>query len=162
MSRPAPRPEDTSANIDVVLRIEGAWNAGDLDALDELFAEDVVSHAAVPGLPPGLPGWKFAHVNMMRALPDRYVAIEDVFAQGDLVAVRSRFTGTNRGGLSWAGVPANDAKVDIIVLGIYRLRDGKVVEHWALNDLYGLLRQVGARRDVIGGRVMHGAWPVLT
>ena len=149
-------------NIALVLRAEAAWNTGDLDALDDLFAPEASSHAAVPGLPPGLAGWKIAHLNMMRALPDRNVSIEDVVGEGDLVAVRSRFTGTNRGGLSWAGVPANGRPVDIQVIGIYRVSGGRIVEHWALNDLLGLLRQVGARREVIGGRVMHGAWPVLS
>lgn len=149
-------------NVALVLRAEAAWNAGDLDALDELFAPEATSHAEVPGLPPGLEGWKIAHTNMMRALPDRNVAVEDVVAEGDLVAVRCRFTGTNLGGLGWAGIPANGRPIDIPVIGIYRIHDGRIVEHWALNDLLGLLRQAGARRDVIGGRVMKGAWPILT
>jgi hypothetical protein len=60
-----------------------------------------------------------------------------------------------------AGVPANGRSVDIAVIGIYRIEGGRIAEHWALNDLLGLLRQIGARRDIIGGRVMNGAWPVL-
>jgi predicted ester cyclase len=155
-------PDEVARNVELVLRAEAAWNAGDLDALDELFAPDAASHAEVPGLTAGLAGWKVAHVNMMRALPDRNVAVEDVVAEGDLVAVRCRFTGTNHGGLGWAGIPPNSRPVDIPVIGIYRVRDGRIVEHWALNDLMGLLRQVGARREVIGGRVMKGAWPILT
>jgi steroid delta-isomerase-like uncharacterized protein len=153
--------EQVQRNIDLVLRAEAAWNNGDLDALDDLFAPEATSHAAVPGLPPGLAGWKIAHTNMMRALPDRNVSVEDVVAEGDLVAVRTRFTGTNLGGLTWAGVPANGRSVDIAVIGIYRIEGGRIAEHWALNDLLGLLRQIGARRDIIGGRVMNGAWPVL-
>jgi steroid delta-isomerase-like uncharacterized protein len=153
--------EDVRANVALVLRVEEAWNAGDLDALDDLFTPDAVGHASVPGLPPGLAGWKLAHINMMRALPDRDVQVKDVIAEGDRVVVRSRFVGTNLGGLSWAGVPANGKRVDIPVISIYRVADGRVAEHWAINDLLGLLEQVGARREVVGGRVMKGAWPVL-
>ena len=131
------------ANVDLVLKVEEAWNSGDLACLDELFTPDAVGHASVPGLPEGLAGWKLAHTNMMRALPDRFVYV------------------TNLGGLSWAGVPANGRRVDIPVISIYRVAGGKIAEHWAINDLLGLLQQVGARREVVGGRVMKGAWPVL-
>lgn len=148
-------------NVALVLKVEEAWNSGDLDCLDELFTPDAVGHASVPGLPEGLAGWKLAHTNMMRALPDRFVYVKDVIAQGDRVVVRSQFVGTNLGGLAWAGVPANGRRVDIPVISIYRVADGKIAEHWAINDLLGLLQQVGARREVVGGRVMKGAWPVL-
>jgi hypothetical protein len=32
------------------------WDRGDETALDELFAEDVVDHGAIPGQPPGREG----------------------------------------------------------------------------------------------------------
>ena len=56
-----PRASVEERNKAVVRRVEALWQADALDALDEHFAPDVVSHAEVPLLPPGLAGWKLAH-----------------------------------------------------------------------------------------------------
>jgi predicted ester cyclase len=148
-------------NKDLVIRVEEAWSSGDLDALDEFFATDVVSHAAVPRLPRGLEGWKQAHLQMLAAVPDRKVSIEDVIAEGDRVVVRARLTGTNRGGLEWAGARPNLNRIDIEYISIYRIEGGKIVECWALNDMMTLIRQIGADPDLITRRVMRGGWPLL-
>jgi predicted ester cyclase len=131
-------------NKNIVRSIEEAWDRNDLGALDQHFAPDFVAHEAVPGLPPGLEGAKMAHQASLQSFPDRRVAIEDLTGDGDLVAVRCRLTGTNQGGVPWASVPANGNRVDVQWISLYRLRDGKVVEHRAVMDLLGLLRQLGA------------------
>ena len=60
------------------------------------------------------------------------------------MAVRCRLTGTNQGGLSWANIPANNRPVNVEWISLYRLRDGRVVEHRAVMDLLGLFQQLGA------------------
>jgi predicted ester cyclase len=148
-------------NKELILRVEEAWNRGDLDALDEFFAPDVVSHAAVPRLPRGLSGWKQAHRQMLAAVPDRQVTIEDMIAEGDRVVVRARLTGTNLGGLPWAGVTPNGNRIDMEYITIYRIDGGKIVECWALNDMMTLIGQIGADPDLVRRRVIRGGWPLL-
>jgi steroid delta-isomerase-like uncharacterized protein len=131
-------------NKEVVRRIEEAWDRNDLDALDALFAPDFTSHATVPGLPPGLAGAKLAHQTSLQSFPDRKVIIEDITGDDELVAVRCRMTGTNQGGLAWAGVPANGNSVNVEWISLYRLHDGQVVEHRAVMDVMGLMQQLGA------------------
>jgi steroid delta-isomerase-like uncharacterized protein len=131
-------------NKAVVRQIEEAWDRNDLDALDALFAPDFVTHAAVPGLPPGLAGAKLAHQTSLQSFPDRKVAIEEIVGDDELVAVRCRMTGTNEGGLAWAGIPANGNRVDVQWISLYRLRDGQAVEHRAIMDVMGLMQQLGA------------------
>ena len=46
----------SESNKELVRRVEEAWAANDLAALDELIAPDLVSHDAIPGAPPGLAG----------------------------------------------------------------------------------------------------------
>jgi predicted ester cyclase len=41
-------------------------------------------------------------------------------------------------------VPANNNRVDVERISIYRLHDGKVVEHRAVMDVMGLMQQLGA------------------
>jgi predicted ester cyclase len=132
-------------NEAVVRAIEGAWDNNKLDELDQYFAPDFDnSKSAALGLPVGLAGAKMAHQSSMQSFPDRRIEILDLIAEGDRVFVRNRVTGTNQGGFPAFQVPANGRPIDIESWSVYRLRDGKVVEHWGLNDALMLLMQLGA------------------
>jgi predicted ester cyclase len=136
----------TEQNTAVVRAIEAAWDAGALDALDAHFAPDFNNRQSrTPGLPAGLAGAKLSHQGAIAAFPDRHVEILDTVAQGDRVFVRMRVTGTNTGGAAFLGQPeANGAKIDFEMWGLYRLEDGRVVEHWGLNDGLSAMMQVGS------------------
>ena len=64
-------------------------DAGNIDAMDELVAENYVDHnpAPFPGLPAGREGLKRAFEIFWRATPGRHV-IEDQIAEGDKVVTR--------------------------------------------------------------------------
>jgi len=131
-------------NATTVRSIEDAWDAGKLDELDQYFAEDFDnSQSGVQGLPKGLAGSKMAHQGTMQSFPDRKVEILDLIAEGDRVFVRNRVTGANQGGFPLFQVPANGKPVDFESWAVYRLKDGKVVEHWGMNDALLLLMQIG-------------------
>jgi len=135
----------TEDNKRVVRMVEEAWDGQKVGELDQHFSQKFDNSAtAVPGMPAGLEGAKMAHQASMQAMPDRKVTIEDLVAEGDRVVVRTRVRGTNTGGFSWLGIPANGNKVDIESISIYRLADGKIVEHRALNDVMSLMMQLGA------------------
>jgi steroid delta-isomerase-like uncharacterized protein len=130
--------------VDVVRRVEDTYSSGDLDRLDELISDDFVAHT--PGsdqIPPGRDGLRTLHRMSMESFPDRNVSIEDIFAEGDLVVVRCRMTGTNEGGMPWAGVPANHNRVDIEWIAMYRVADGRMVESWAQMDVPKMMQQLG-------------------
>ena len=56
-----------------------------------------------------------------------------------------RMTGTNTGGLEWAGLPANDKAIDTDWIQISRHgQDGKIVETWAQMDIPKMMVQLGA------------------
>jgi predicted ester cyclase len=132
-------------NADVVRAIEEAWAGNELDELDQHFAPGFNNaQSGTPGLPAGLEGSKMAHQGVMQSFPNRTVDILDIVESGDRVFVRNRVTGTNTGGFAAFGVPANGNAFDIEAWGLYRLEDGKVVEHWGLNDAFTLGIQLGA------------------
>jgi predicted ester cyclase len=134
----------SDANVDVVRRIEEAWAANDLDALDDLIAADYTPHT--PGsdqLPPGLAGAKLAHQQSLQGFPDRENEILEIFGEGDLVVCHAKMTGTNTGGLPWFGIGPNGRRVDTDWITIYRLQDGKAVETWAQMDLPRMMMQLG-------------------
>ena len=132
-------------NLEIIRRLEEAYARDDLSVLDEILAEDFVPHT--PGsemMPPGREGAKAAHMGLMESFPDHVTTVEDIFADRDKVVVHGRLEGTNRGGIAWAGVPANGARVDFDWITIYRLEEGQVVETWAQMDTPTLMQQVGA------------------
>ena len=54
-------------------------------------------------------------------------------------------TGTNDGGITWAGVPANGKPVDTDWIQISRYADdGTIVETWVEMDIPKMMMQVGA------------------
>jgi steroid delta-isomerase-like uncharacterized protein len=76
------------------------------------------------------------------AFPDSHIAIEEMIAEGDLVVIRWRATGTHHGELM--GVHASGKPVEITGIGIDRIVDGQIVESWTNWDTLGMLGQIGA------------------
>lgn len=135
----------TKRNVNVVHKMEAAWNANKLDKLDKFFTDDYISHAGVPGMPPGLDTAKMAHQLSLGAMPDRNIEILDTIDSGDKVVIRCRMTGTNNAtGFPWFGAEANGGKISAEYISIYRLEGGKIAEHWAVLDGLSILAQTGA------------------
>jgi len=123
--------------------IEGVWNNGNLDLIDELISEDHVDHD--PGqaaLSDGREGVR-AFVEMYRtAYPDSHIELGEMIAEGDLVAAPWTGTGTHTGEL--LGIDPTGRSVTISGIVIDRVRDGQIVESWANYDVLGMLLQLGA------------------
>ena len=133
-------------NVDVVRRLEEAYGARDYDTVRELVAADIVAHT--PGsemLPPGIEGCIAANEGGFTSFPDRKSEVLEAFGTGDRTVMHVRMTGTNQGGLEWAGVPANDKPIDVDWIQISRhADDGKLVETWAQMDVPKMMVQLGA------------------
>lgn len=78
---------------------------------------------------------------LLPAVPDMRLAIEDVVAEGEKVLVRLTIHGTHRGELF--GIPPTGRTLEVAVLDLFHIRGSKLVEHWALLDNLGMLRQLG-------------------
>ena len=81
-----------------------------------------------------------------KAFPDFRVTVEAIVAEGDLVVVRERATGTHQGEYRTPlGVfPATGKRVEATGTVTRRIRDGKIVESWVNRDGLALLQQIGA------------------
>ena len=97
----------TEAEIrDIVERFtDKAWNGGDLDLIDELFATDYVGHDAPRPEPVhGPEGMKDFLRMYHHAFSDAHITLDDVLVAGDKVVTRWTGTGTHDGDLM--GIPA--------------------------------------------------------
>jgi steroid delta-isomerase-like uncharacterized protein len=120
-----------------------AVNTGNLNALDEIVAEDVIDHsglsrahgygrtghkALAKQLHNSFPGWQW-HVNEM-AVKDDLVLIEHVGKGQPPVGMQGLL-----GNLSNDTAELN--QVEFRIKNCVRVRDGKIVEHWAMDSPLG-------------------------
>jgi steroid delta-isomerase-like uncharacterized protein len=137
--------EVNEQNKAVVRRwFEEVWNQGREATIDELFPAGGVarglgdSEAEVGGPEE----FKPFVANIRGSIPDTHIQVEDIFAEGDKIAVRVKLEGTHSGpGL---GVPPTGRKISVQGIIIFRMVDGQIVEAWNSYDQLGLLRQIGA------------------
>ena len=115
-------------------------NQGDLDAIDELFAEDYVDHGPT-GDVQGREGFKAMVAQWRAAVPDVHCRVENIFSDGDLAGWLVRTTGTHTG--DGLGFPATGKRFETVSANIGRLRDGKPIEHWSEQGMFPFLVQLG-------------------
>ncbi len=136
---------DEQRNKDIVRKVEQLWVDGKYDQLDQYFAPGDHSHDRPPGVPQGLAGAKIMHEGVMKSFQGRKLEMKDIFAEGDKVFVRSVVSANYMGGLPGIPAPAGGKPIQgIESWSVYRLKDGKIVEHWGMNDAYSIAMQVGA------------------
>ncbi len=131
----------TEENKAIARRTVEAINAGDMSLFESLLAPDAVEHAAPPGMPPTRETAKQFITMLCAAFPDLQYTIEDVIAEGDRVVQRATTRGTMKG--EFLGMPATGKSATWGETHIVRLKDGKIVEHWANVDQLGMLQQLG-------------------
>ncbi len=125
----------------IVRRYQEIYNSNNLDTLDEVVSEDLLTPRIMSGIPTGIEGAKAAHRIMLAGFPDYQTIINDVFAEGDKVAARITMMGTHTG--SFMGMPPSDKRVSFSGIYIARIANGKIVEHWGEEDGVSLLQQLG-------------------
>jgi predicted ester cyclase len=120
-----------------------AFLARDTVWMAKHIAPDFVRHD--PGLPfevRGPQGVMQLHDALLPAFPDMELPLQDFVAEGEKVLVRLRVKGTHTG--VFGDMAATGCKIDIGVLDLFQIRDGVLVEHWALLANLGMLKQLGA------------------
>jgi len=123
--------------------IEEALNKGNLDIADECFSPDYVVHLpSQPDLPRGPIVFKEVIGMWRSAFADWHMAIEELVAEGDLVANRFTTTGTHTGELH--GIEPTGRPMVVHGMELHRVSNGKVAESWVCNDLPGILVELGS------------------
>jgi steroid delta-isomerase-like uncharacterized protein len=124
-------------------RVRAFWegfNGRDLALIDAVTAPEFVNHNALPGTPLGPEGQRQVVERLWKAFPDAHFDIEHLAHDGDTVVCIGRMSGTHEGTL--LGVPATGRRVEWRQCHMYRFDDsGRAVEHDAIRDDMGLLRQ---------------------
>jgi steroid delta-isomerase-like uncharacterized protein len=121
--------------------VDEVQSAGNTDAIDEICSPEFVNHSAPPGVPSNCEGVKQLTAMFRQAFPDSYFTVEDMMAEGDKVATRKTFHGTHQD--EFMGIPPTGRRVNMGLIDIVRIADGRVVEHWSMGDNLGMMQQLG-------------------
>jgi len=128
-------------NKQLILSQIGALNAGDLDTAEGLAHPDFFNHEAAPSRANGPRGLRATLGNLREAFAGFRFEPLDIVAEGDRVVVRARVSGRHVG--EFAGMEPTGREFSVQQIHIWRLADGKIVEHWASRDDLGAMRQLG-------------------
>jgi steroid delta-isomerase-like uncharacterized protein len=125
--------------------LEEVQSQHNLDIVGELMDPNMIDHYYdAQGLQQpknAVEGFKKFFSGMLAAFPDIKAVIHDQVAEGDKVVTHKTFHGTHKG--EFRGIPPTGKKASVDVIDIFRIADGKMVEHWAVIDWMGLMQQLG-------------------
>ncbi len=133
----------TEANKTLIRKYIKTWNLGQIDRLDRYWAPNMIHHTRTQDQT--VSDVKTVVADFMTAFPDLHFDIDDIFGEGDRVVTRMTARATHTG--SYVGMPPTGKKINCTVMGIARLADGKIVEHWGVTDELALLAQIGVLPD---------------
>jgi predicted ester cyclase len=131
----------------VLRHFEELWNNGQVDRVEDFFAEDFMNFGQQyrdvrPMLKHIIQVWR-------TAFPDLHFTVDFIVGEGDLVMCEASFQGTHLG--EFALIPPlqgptlapNGRAFKVKHIHRFRLKDGKIVEHFAVRDDLGMFQQLG-------------------
>ncbi|MGV9013842.1 MAG: ester cyclase [Flavobacteriales bacterium] len=131
-------------NKTVVTRfIEEIWNQDQMQKVDQFISDGFVDHSLAPDLPADKIGMQRWIMGMGKAFHHRS-EILDMVGENDRVMIRFRMHLKHIG--LWRGIQPTYAEVATVGYRSYRLKAGKITEHWALLD--GNSIEIQLRRSV--------------
>jgi steroid delta-isomerase-like uncharacterized protein len=129
-------------------RFAATLSAHDIEGFATLFADNYVNHQASAAAPPTPPNVtpKQGTIAFFKArltgLPDLKVTIEAVVADKDHVAASFIYTGTHKG--TYFGIAPTGRSLRFTSCDIFRVQNERIVEHWGMGDIAGVLAQLRA------------------
>ena len=118
--------------------IDSTANGFKPSVIDRQVAADFIDHGnpSVTG-PDGVK----SQVRALRtAFPDLHLTIDDLVAEGDLVALRATWRGTHQG--AFRGLPPIGRRIEIAGMSFWRVAGGQIRECWGLLNEPALMRQL--------------------
>jgi predicted ester cyclase len=128
-------------------QFEELWNNGQLDTVEHFFAEDFMNFGqhyedARPLVKHIVQVWR-------TAFPDLRFSVDFIVAEDDLVMCETSFQGTHLGEfqlippLQGPTLAPNGKAFKVKHIHRFRLKNGKIIEHFAVRDDLGMFQQLG-------------------
>jgi predicted ester cyclase len=129
-------PTNLQSNKTVVETLVKAINDNKPADIKMLIAENYVEHAAESGV-----DFTDYAMALSTGFPDLHWTIKYSVAEGNMVYIFSSLAGTQSG--RYKGVPPSGRKAVFDQVDLVRIENGKLVEHWGIQDRLSLFMQLG-------------------
>ncbi|SBW18683.1 hypothetical protein FDG2_0769 [Candidatus Protofrankia californiensis] len=129
------------ANRQTILDHFRALERGDVRGALATFAPDMINHRMEPGSAPGRDGLAQTLAIVLQCFPSATWHVESIVADAENVVAKLVVEGEAHEVIM--GVRAVGQRVTWRHIHWFRMSDGKIVEHDAIRDDRGLLRQLG-------------------
>ena len=131
----------TEENKAIARRVYEIISTGDFGRASEIVDQEAPDNELRPGDPPAklIETFEQTFAEAREGFPDLSVVVEDVLAEGNRVSARVTMRGTHRG--EFQGIAPTGKRVEVRAMDMFRIREGKIVEHWGhADDPTGYLR----------------------
>lgn len=127
-----------------ISRVFECFSSGDVSGVEALIDPRYITRNAAGApescLAPGPAGF-VALVHWLRsAFDDLSFDVQETIGEGERTMVRVIMSGRHAGNL--LGVPASGCQIAVAQVHIFRVVDGRLVEHRSIRDDLGLMRQI--------------------
>jgi len=128
----------TESNKRIIQNLyENALNKRDFGKFDVLISKNYTN----PKGDKGVDGIKKNIMDFIQAFPDAKWTLTEIIAEGDKVFVKQKVEGTHKG--IFQNIPPTGQFISNEGMGIYELKDGKIISHQILTNQLGFLQQLG-------------------
>ncbi len=129
----------TEENKAITRRVYEIISKGDFDRAQEIVDASAPDNER-PECPPEMETPRPKLIDTFRefatevhtAFPDARIEVEDMIAEGDKVTARVAMSGTHQG--EFQGIAPTGNQVQVRAIDIFRIANGKIVEHWGHGD----------------------------
>ena len=116
------------------------WNRWDSSAVDELISPDIVFRDSLGLTVREIDGFRGYVSKIRAAFPDFHNSVEDLVAEGNLVAARLSYQGTHRGEIF--SLHPTGQKATYSGIAIFRVSGDQIEHGWVMGDAWVLYQQL--------------------
>ena len=129
-----------NSNLNLLRQVveEGFGNA-DLYVIDQIMSDRLVEHQF--GLHGGKEGLKKAILSLAEAFSNRNYELVNHAINGNMVWAHYSYSAEHTG--PFMGHAPTHKKIEIDVMDIVKIEDGKITEHWGVPDRFAVMMQLG-------------------
>jgi len=120
--------------------VEEIWNKGNLDVIDKHISHNFI-YQGLLGEYRGTDGFRQMVKDARAIFPDIHYTIDEMFGEGDKLAVQYTMTGTMKGAMM--SIPPTGKQIKATVAFFYRFEDGKEAEALPFSDSLTMFQQLG-------------------
>jgi len=141
---------------ETIRKVYDAFQTGKTTDLENYVTSDVKEHMPDPT-------FKSTGIQMIKdqidmyhtAFPDLKIQMNEVFGDGEKLAISTTFTGTHTGTLM--GIPATNRKVTVNGMEFVKFSGEKITDHWGVYDNMAMFMQLGVvpSFDKLAAQAVH-------